>query len=467
MIERIQLFFFICFLTCCGFTSVYAQQSDTLILSDYFELIGNNHPLIKKAELFEAFVDAYDMKARGTFDPKLYSTLDRKQFDNKQYFTTWNSEAKIPTVLPIDFSVGYENNSGQFLNREDSLPQNGLIYGTLNLSLIRGLLFDEQRFKVQMAELKGLKSQIERDILVREIIYQALLAYVDWVAISNERQVLGRTLENIRERHLNTVQLFLDGDKPGIDTLESRINLNSAQKNYLELGLELRSKRQKINLFLWDEEMNPLILLDDIYPQDPESLIDELEALGYMTNPEFSRDPKIRKLVNDRQSLSLENKLTKEKLKPQLDLKYNTIIRTGDASLEPSLNLNDYKYGVQFEMPLRNRSTKSDLRLNEILIEQSLLEQDQLVQKFTTEYNLLIENRNAQEEILDIIEEKIQNAQLLYDAEVLKYGLGESSIFLLNKRQEKLLEAQNDKIKIQKLINKLLSDLYYLRLGQA
>lgn len=450
-----------------GVNSLSAQEMDTLILSNYLELIGNNHPLIKKAELFDAFVEAYDMKARGTFDPKLFSSFDRKQFDDKRYFTTWNTEAKIPTNLPIDFSVGYENNSGLFLNPESSLPENGLIYGTLNLSLIRGLLFDEQRFKVQMAELKGLKSEIEKEILVREIIYQALVTYVDWVATNNKSEVIEQTLVNIREQHQNTVQLFLDGDKPAIDTIESRINLNSAEKDYLELQLELGVKRQKVNLFLWDNEMTPLILLDGVSPQRAELLAAELESLGIMLSPDFSIDPKIRKLLVERESLSLENRLTKEKLKPQFDLKYNTILRTGTASSEPSISLNDYKYGVQFEMPLRNRSTKSDLHMNDILMEQILLDQRQQIQKFETEYDLLLENKMNQESILSIVEEKIQNCQVLYEAELLKYGIGESSVFLLNKRQEKLLEAQNDKIKIQKMIHTLLSDLYYLKMGQA
>lgn len=68
-----------------------------------------------------------------------------------------------------------------------------------------------------------------------------------------------------------------------------------------------------------------------------------------------------------------------------------------------------------------------------------------------------------QQDVLDIVNQKIINSERLYEAEKLKFELGESSIFLLNQRERKLLEARTEQIKSFWSIGKLLNDLYYLK----
>ncbi len=444
---------------------IYGQ--DTLRLDDYLFTISQHYPLIKKANIYDEFVESYKLQAKGVLDPALNSNLQQKRFSGTDYFTVWESAIKIPTRLPVDFSLGHEQNQGLFLNPERNVPNQGLLYGTLNVSLLRGLMFDEQRYQIRLADLKGIKSQIDKDLLIREILIQAINAYIDWAASFYKKNVYEDNLAMIEDRHRFIVQLVENGDKAPIDTIESTLNINTASKAFMESRNELMTKRQKLDVFLWDDQSRPLSLNSNVVPSSLQDLVIELNGLFPVMQPDFMRDPLVQKIQNEIDQLALKNTLEKENLKPQLDVKYNTIVNLGKEDFDPAFSFNDYKYGIQLGVPIRNRKTKSKIQLNDWMIEQSKLDQQQYEQALLNKYEALSFNRALQEEINLVIQEKIDNSQLILEAELMKFNLGESSVFLLNKRQEKLLEAQMDLIKSRSQLSKYLSELYFLWLGQS
>ncbi len=443
-----------------------ASSSDTLTLESYLDIISENYPLIKKAELYNEFAAAYQTKGEGSFDPKINSSWQSKDFSDINYFNIWQTELKVPTRLPIDLSVGYENNEGAFLNAENNTPQSGLFYGTLNISVVRGLMFDEQRYNLQAAELYGIKSQVERDILTREILYQAVNTYIEWSAAQEMYNTLESFLTAVQERHTNVVQLYINGDKPAIDTVESRISLNTALKNKLVAYNKLLIKRQKVAVFLWDESGRPLVFKNHVLPESMSSTITVVDQLSSIEDIIFERDPSIRKLENQQDLLRVKNKLERENLKPQLDLKYNTIVNLGKEGFDPSFSINDYKYGITVEVPIANRKTKGNIALNEALINQNDYDQSQYKQKLITRYEALLLSKSVQIDVIDVVTEKISFSESLYEAETIKFELGESSVFMLNQRERKLLESRMDQIKGYLQYGQTLSELYYMRLGQ-
>ncbi len=440
---------------------------DTLRLDDYLKMVGEYHPLIQKAKLFENVAEAYNLKAKGVLDPKIESTYDRKRFKDTPYFTVWNTEAKIPTRYPIDLSIGYENNNGStFLNDQNSLPGNGLVYGTINISLLRGLIFDKQRFNIQNADLMALMGEVEGEIIRREVYYQAVGAYLNWSAAQEKNTVFIDFLETLQQRHQNVIELFENGDKPAIDTIESRVNLNTAQKSLLESQQELLKSQQKAALFLWDQSGNPLSIRLEVAPQNLINSVTNVEEKAIIENPLFAVDPLVRKMDNKISQISLNNRLIKENLKPELNLKYNTILSLGEEEIDPTFTFNDYKYGVTANIPILNRKTKGDLMLNEVKIEQTIFERSLYEQKLLNEYTMLVANRDLQNQTVVVSMEKLTNSQTLLEAENIKFELGESSVFMLNSRERKLLEARLEILKSYSKLGKTAASLYFLKMGQ-
>ena len=130
------------------------------------------------------------------------------KFGGTDYFNVWQTQVKVPTRFPVDLEMGYERNNGSFLNDQNTVPANGLLYGTLNLSLIRGLIFDEQRYNLKLMDLQGAKSQIERDLLVREILYSAVGSYTEWSAAQIKNDILVKYQQAQSERYTNSILLY-------------------------------------------------------------------------------------------------------------------------------------------------------------------------------------------------------------------------------------------------------------------
>ncbi len=449
------------------FLTTTSTGTDTLYYSNYQEMVISNYPLIKKANLQDEISDAYLQKGAGALDPKFFTAFDAKSFKQTNYYRMWDAEVKVPTRLPVDLAIGYENNTGENINAENLVPSSGLVYGTLNINLLRGLMFDEQRYQLLDAELKGVKSQIEKDALLREVVFQSTQAYLEWAAAYYQKSLYDNYLQIVKDRHQNIVQLFINGDKPAVDTVESLVTINSAEKLFLETTEELVWKTQKLSLFLWDSDGTPLTLASTVIPQFLDSLIIQFRSLSEIQNPSFVNDPKIRKLENEINQTNLANRLVKEQLKPQLDLKFNQIINLGKDNLSLSYSPRDYKVGASLEIPILNRKTKGAIRLNEARIDQTRLDQAFYLQYLNNQYETLRSSVELKENILDVSITKANNSQLLYEAELLKFDLGESSVFLLNQRERKFLEARLEILKSNKGLGNLLNALYYLRLGQG
>ncbi len=440
-----------------------SNTNDTLYLKDYLDQLYQNYPLIKKANLYNEVSAAYALQGRGVVDPQIGSSYQAKDFKNTNYFTIWRSEAQIPTRLPIHFSIGYENNDGDFLNPENNVPDRGLMYGTVNLSIVRGFLFNEQRYILKSAELNQLKGQIDRDVLKREVVYQSILAYLDWSDVFYNNQIYEEYKEVIVERHNGIKQLFVNGDRPAIDTVESRMNLNNADKLVLESRARLEMNRQRLNLFLWDEQGNPLTINVNIAPEYIEKCISGVEELMPNFSPNVNDDPMIRKIKNQREQLVVENRWEKENLKPQLDLKYNTILNLGQTAGTENFSFNDYKYGLKLEVPIINRSVRGKINLNSARIDQLELDLIYKEQSLQMRMQILIANRTIYENVIAAIDEKRLNSRTLYNAEKLKFGLGESSVFLLNNRERKVLESDLEFVSSYTDLAKIVLELYYLQ----
>ena len=82
------------------FISTLLQAQETSSVLTYEEYIGyvkKYHPLVKQANLKLSEAEAYLMKARGAFDPKLEADFNSKQYTNKDYYSLFNGSFKIPT----------------------------------------------------------------------------------------------------------------------------------------------------------------------------------------------------------------------------------------------------------------------------------------------------------------------------------------------------------------------------------
>ncbi len=431
-----------------------AQPADSARLfsqEEFFQWILDYHPVVKQARLLDSQAEALERLARGGFDPKAYADWDQKSFDKKEYFSIGEGGLKVPTWYGMELKAAYTVTDGIYLNPERNLPEAGQAVLGLKVPLGRGLIIDERRATLQQARLMAEANEAERQSIINTLLLEAASAYWEWARAYNELLIEQQALELTRQRFGAIVESFIQGDKPAIDTLETliqvqnrQLSLNDGRVNYQNAGLLLSN-------FLWYEGEVPVEVTDGLRPPVLEELDPVMPALGpdaIWRNASLSH-PEIRSYEVKLSQLDVDRRLAAEQLKPRLDVEYNFlsdgsdfIYDTGEGSGLNNLVAQNYKWGLRFDFPLLLRKERGKLQMTKLKIQDAEygLQQKRLeiANKIGAYYNEL-ENLLRQ---IRLTEDNVGNYQALLNAEIQKFNLGESSIFLINSREQKLIDAQ-------------------------
>ena len=435
----------------------YSQDDNTLTYSEYLKIVLEEHPIIKTAELNTDFGEASMLYANGLLDPLISASWKQKDFDKKLYYQIYGGKLDIPTRYGVSVVAGYDNTDGQFLNPQNFSQPDGLFFLGLEVDLLQGLLVNERSATLDKAEIISRMSENQRQLEVLELLYQAIENYFDWQMyyeidkILDSNTVLSQTYLNI------TKVSFENGEKTAMDTLEAFLQYQDViamrQKNQIKL---LKSKL-KIENFLWlDDE--PVNLREETTPEDINT---ELANNVGDIDAAVSSHPKLLTLNNKREMLEVEQSLKSQKLLPKLKAKYNPLLRVNDNPVNEIASANNYTFGIGFSMPLLFRSARGDVELAEIKLKEIDFKIENESQQLRNKINASWARQSILFQQTDLLQNNVQGYRALLDGERIKFDLGESSVFLVNKRQEKYIDSQIKLIKTQIEQNKAALEFYY------
>ena len=445
------------------FTQFSAQEkvSSVMTLSEYLGYVKTYHPIVKQANLVINNSEAKLLKARGAFDPKIEVDFDKKQFKEKEYFNKLNGAFKIPTYYGLEFKANFENNDGLFLNPEANVPTDGLYAAGVSASLLKGLLINKRMAALRQAKFFIDQAKEDQQILVNEILYNASLSYFNWLKTYNDKLVYDDFLENAVIRFSNTKRAFEEGDKPAIDTLEAGITLNSRKLNLEKARIKLVKASLELSNFLWLNDNTPVELQDNIIP-DTNTLnnVDTTFNIALFNDADFdiNNHPKIRSLEYKIQSLNIDRKLKMNNLLPRLDVQYNFL--TQSPRQANSLNVDNYKAGINFKLPIFLRKERGDLKLAKIKLQDAELENEATKVTIKNKVNAVQQELESFIVQNDFIGKIVRDYGMLLKAEERKFFLGESSLFLVNYRESKLIETKLKQIELENKFFKSKANLF-------
>ncbi len=445
-----------------GYSIEIFSQSDTspiLTQEAYFQGVMAYHPLVRQANLLTAEAAATLRLARGAFDPKLQSEVSQKSFDHKNYYTYTESGFKIPTWYGLEVKALFATSSGVYINPENNLPAAGQAILGIKANLGAGLWIDERRAALQKARILQNANEAERGNAINDVLLDAAIAYWDWTKAFNEMQAIERALQVSKQRLQGVVASYEQGDKPALDTLETFIQVQNWEYERNNALLAFRNAGLRLSNFLWDEDDTPLEIAETLRPPLLNALDDQktLPALSVFLQWVESQHPQLRAYQFKLDQLEIDRKLALEAFKPHLEVEYNLLgngfqfgtSKSGKDNNLENLFLQNYKWGLNFSFPLFLRKERGKLELNRLKIMDTgyTLQQKRLeyLNKVRDAYN---DWQNTQQQMA-LYEKIVQNYRQLLEAEMTKFELGESSIFLINAREQKWIEAQLKWIKLQ------------------
>lgn len=421
-----------------------AQMQDSIVLkyNEYLGYVKKYHPIAKQAELAISMGQANLMKSRGGFDPKIEVDYARKEFKGLEYYDELNATFKIPTWYGIDLKGNFEQNAGEFLNPAETVPTDGLYSAGVSVSLGRGSWINERMATLKQAKFFREQTKADRDLLVNQILFDASLTYFDWLQAYRDSKVFANFLNNAQIRFVGIKKSAMVGEIAAIDTVEAKIAVQSRALELEQANVRFRNKSLELSNFLWLNNDLPLELQPNVIPEeDIASDIDTtLEILGKpLDSFTVENHPKLRSLGFKIDGLQVDKRLKTNKLLPTIDVDYNFL--TESPRVINSFVTDEYKGGVTFGLPIFLRKERGDLRLAKIKLQDAQFEFDnaqiEIRNKVFAIYNELdsFQNQNV------LIDDIVGNYRVLLAAEERKFSFGESSLFLINSRESKLIDA--------------------------
>ncbi len=451
-----------------GFTSLRflcsgQQDSITLSIDQMLQIVKKYHPVVKQAGINIEKRSADITIAKGSFNPIIGTYLSNKTFDNINYYESFNPQISIPTWYGVDISSGIESLTGNRLDPTET--QGKTSYIGITVPLLKNLLFDKRRAALLQAKQFANMAKKEQQITINNILKDAATQYWEWVnayenfAIISKNEALSfRRFEMIKRSYVN-------GERPAIDTLEAYTQYQGFQFQKNDYWVSFQNEGLAMNAYLWTDNNTAYQLPTQAKPMSNWESVEQVKNtnndLENLLTYAASNHPELEIFTQKLDILMIDKKLKFQDLLPKLDFKYNYLNKGYNVfQIERQAFQRNYQYELNLSMPLFLSLGRGEYRKAKLKIEETNLEKNQktlnIMLKIRNYYN---EANNYRSQII-LQKEMLTNFQRLLKAEETLLSNGESSLFLMNARENKVLESER---KLIELKTKYFKSIYALQ----
>jgi outer membrane protein TolC len=440
-----------------GAASCFAQEKTVFTYAQFYELLSEHHPVIKQSNLITDDARQELMMAKGGFDPALEGTFDRKVYKTRKYFDRGDGFLKVPIWLGgADLKVGYDRNVGETLSDDIRTGPEGITYVGLTVPLGQGFSIDRRRAILKQARLFQNIADAERVKLVNKLILTAAKDYWNWYLAYQQLQLTSEFYKLADVRYQAVSQRATLGDLAPIDTTEAYVTLLDRQVMLSQAELDFKNASLILSNHLWDDQEQPVELAESVIPQNSVAVLITEAQLFQLRQEAEQRHPELVKLSTKQLQLKVDERLAREMLKPYLNFNASALYQGfsifGNTNNTGLGNLwNNYKMSLDLYFPIFLRKERGKIQQVRIKQIQTELEQKQVQREILNEVSTAFNEVKTLEQQLITQRRSIQNQDVLLKAELMKFDMGESSLFLVNSRESKLNES---KIKLEALKSK-------------
>jgi outer membrane protein TolC len=447
-------------------TGQASQKTRVLTSREFFQRVMEFHPVARQTALLSENARQELRIARGEFDPKLEADLAMKEFKKSLYYRNWNAELKVPVWIG-ELKAGYENNTGTYVNPEIRTPDRGLAYAGVSvpLPISQGFFIDARRNTLRQAQLFRDIAEADQVKEINKLLLSAAKDYWNWYYAHNEYRMIEESYQLADVRFRAVKERVVQGDLAAIDSVEAQTILQDRLVQLRQAEVGLINTRLTLSNYLWDENDTPLEIPETVVPNDfdatqrvlGESTLDTLLARARQLHPE------LRKLNLKIRQLEVEERFRRDLLKPTIRADYNLLssapVQT-DA-VDMAFLRNNYKFGAYFSFPLFLRKERGKLQQTIIKQEQNGFERFQAGREIENGIRAAYNELKTTEGLLAVQQQMVENYRRLRDGELQKFENGESSLFLINSRDSKYIEAQIKLISLRSKYEKQKAELVW------
>jgi outer membrane protein TolC len=453
-------------------TSAAAQQradsGKVFSLKDLETLVLQHHPIVKQATLLSGGARARVMQALGKFDPKIESEFARKEFGNTDYYNNWGNQLKVPLWLAgADLKIGYDKYTGTYTHPMYRTGDDGLSGVGLSIPIGQGLIIDERRNTLRQARIMTRYAEADRVKQIISVWYNAVKEYWNWYSVYNQYQLVKEGVTLAQQRFEAVSRQTQIGDKPPIDSVEASITVQDREIQLAKLSMEIQNARLILSNYIWGDNETPLELPENAVPPRIaiDSLLPEQAPIDTLVKYAANQHPELIKLRSKGDQLLVEESFRREMLKPKLNVTGTLITsRNTMGDYYPKyydIGWSNYKFGVDFAFPLFLRSERGKLKEVRLKQQENTYDLQQTGREINNNIYASFNSLKAYKNQLNIQTISINNQQRLLTAELQKFELGESTLFVINSRESKLIDMKIKQAEMVAGYQKTMAELYY------
>ncbi|MFN2499669.1 MAG: TolC family protein [Pyrinomonadaceae bacterium] len=331
------------------------------------------------------------------------------------------------------------------------------------------LVFALRNLQVQREAVRDARTQLEHN---RRLVAEGALAPIDVVAaeaqVAGFEQTLFSSLEDVSRTENNLKNLIAQNHQSdfwnlsivptdSVDLVTPVISLPDAMKAAMDNRPELQQSTvareiNQIDQKYFREQTKPQIDLVGSY-----GMVGLAGTTSGGVNPFTSSSTQLRDAVNKLLINSGFDRLPEppvQTISPELLGGYNQSLQNLLAN-----RFNNYRVGVQINLPLRDRTAQAQLGRSLVEGERLATQREQLQQSIQVEVrNALQLVRSAEARLHSAVIQR-QASEQQYQSEQRKLDAGQSTVFLVLERQTALTTARGSELRAQTDLNKAIAEL--------
>lgn len=430
-----------------------------LKLSEVLESALRYYPPLLVAASEQEIADGEVLAALGKFDLQMRASFDSDQlgyYQNERFSS--RLEQPLQTMGATVYG-GWRVGEGSFAPYDGKLDtrSGGEWSSGLKLPLLRGREIDPKRADLRKAEMGRLLARLTVDQQRLVIGLQAARSYWEWVAAVGRLRLARQLLEVATSRD----QLLRDSAEAGqvarIEVTENARVILQRQSILVSAERGVQQAAIGLSLYFRDGAGEPVLVATDRAPGGFPGMegiqpggVDQGIAAALQARPDLARFGAVQS------QLEVDRKLAINDRKPAVDLFAGFTAETGQGVVRRGPR--EVKAGIAFELPFQRRAATGKLAITEAKLKQVDNRQRFLRDQIAAEVRDAASALAAAYYQAGLVRDEVRVARQLEEAERDRFQLGDSTLFLVNLREQatadavlREISAQNEYFKAQAL----------------
>ncbi|MBL9008612.1 MAG: TolC family protein [Myxococcales bacterium] len=417
-----------------------------LLLPEVVQSVERFYPLIEAAQRDVQIAEAELQTARGAFDPIARARADGAALG---YYQGGRADLLVEAPTPwwgTTFFGGYRVSFGKFADYDGKLETNqyGELRAGVQVPMWRNGPIDRRRANISRAELG-------RGVATTGLVQQRIdslrlggLRYWDWLAAGQRFRTAQALLQLATTRDDQMAIRVQRGELPAIERTDNRRAL--LQRKGLTVLAERALQQAAIELSLYLRASDGMPVLVDMqrmpseFPRPPSSGIDQSQGrIERDIEWAMQRRPDVERLRLQREQQRVERDWARNQMAPGIDAQVavSQDFGPGLASREPTV----LEGSLVIDIPTLNRAARGRSAAAQAAMQridaQLRLQRDRV----GTELRDMLSALAAAAERVRIATDELKTSREVEAAERERFALGDSTLFVVNLREQATFEA--------------------------